>query len=107
MPIGRQVKIVSITGSSSSGSATDIASGHAWIVAIVGPSEGTTYCRLPSGAEVGDVVEVYTDGSQFTHILAPANESYLPNDSPSIGGSAGFGGVFCRKISADTWVWIH
>jgi hypothetical protein len=107
MPIGRQVKIISITGGASSGSATDIDAGHAWIVAIVGASSGSaSACRLPAGAEIGDVVEIYTNGSQQTNIFAPDGESFLnTGTNPSIGSDDG--GVFCRKISASVWVWNH
>jgi len=107
MPIGRQVKIISITGGTSSGTATDIDAGHPWIVAIVGASSGSvSFCKLPDGAEIGDVAEVYSDGSQLTYILAPDSESFLnTGTNPSIGTDEG--GVFCRKISATVWVWNH
>jgi hypothetical protein len=107
MPFGRQITIISIVGGASAGTATDIDQGYPIIVAIVGSSGGSqTYCRLPAAAEIGDIVEIYTDGSSNTSVLAPAGEAFInTSTNPLVGIDEG--GIICRKVSATGWVWIH
>jgi hypothetical protein len=100
MPIGRQIKIISITGGSSS-SPADIDSGNPCIVAIV----NSGYCRLPSGAEIGDIVEVYgAESSGAVFIVPPSSESFIASDAaPHI---IKYGGAFFRKVAATKWAYI-
>lgn len=104
MPIGRRVTIISITGGSSSSSPTDVESGHPWVIAIV--SGGIqNYCRLPSGAEIGDVVEMYSSGDNMSFISPPDGEAFLKSDaSPKVRTDAG---TIFRKVSATKWGFVQ
>lgn len=112
MPIGRQIRIVEFTSgtitaggtSPPSGTPVDIESGHPLIVAIVDPaSGGSGLVRLPSGAQIGDTVEVYTS-SGTAYVFAPESEDYLtsPGGAPVVSGN----GMLFRKISETKWVFI-
>lgn len=104
MPIGRQIPVLSVTGASSSSSPADIESGHPCVIVIVSGSL-QNYCRLPSGAAIGDIVEMYSSGDNMSFILAPDGEAFLKSDaSPKVRTDAG---TLFRKVSATKWGFIQ
>jgi len=104
MPIGRRVKIVSISGNASSGSATEIDQGHPWIVALVANVALPSYCKLPANAEIGDVVEVYPGDTQGGIVVqVPSGESWRGEALPQLAD----GGALCRKVTSTEWAWIR
>src|SRR2546422_4911902 len=103
MPIGRRVTIVSLSGGSSSESATEIEEGHPWTVALISYGGSPSYCKLPANAEIGDVVEIYpTSGSMVVEV--PSGESWITSTAlPQLNTS----GAICRKVSSTEWTYIR
>ncbi|SRR6266849_2014374 len=84
------------------GSATIIVRDSAWTVVMGASADGThNYCMLPSGCDVGDVVEVHDDGSSGfgTNVLPPSGETM-------IGGVSITAPRLFRKVGASTWSYL-
>lgn len=82
---------------SGSSSATIVRSAEVTVVILT--AVGTDYaCNLPSNAEVGDIIEIFsTENNGWV---------YLPSGDTFIDGTASFGwgaSVRVRKVSATEW----
>lgn len=83
-------------------STTTIARSARHTVAVVTVPNGSNYaCNLPSGAEVGDVVEVYFTTSGW--VFAPSGETFVLNGASAMG--CDIGAAF-RKVSSSVWGYI-
>ena len=69
-------------------------------VAIVTTSPGNDKVQLPSGAEIGDVVELVLSGGSGSDTLAPAGEDFFPAGSNSIATNAA---TIMRKVTSTSW----
>lgn len=67
-----------------------------WTVANVTASSGSEFVALPSGCDVGDVVELHAIGSAIS-VSAPSGESLNRGGNPTL-----WSGLF-RKIDTALW----
>lgn len=92
---------------STGGSPTNIPLFHGELIVNVTTSSANIDVRLPAGADIGDVVELYVDTSVSTTL--PNARLYEPSTSETIGGFNGdlheFGvkGVRYRKMTTSNW----
>lgn len=88
------------------GSGTAITRYSGWTVALVATSTGNQAVVLPSDAEIGDLVEVYStlnNGAQAI-VFPPSGQSFLAGFS-SHSALPGDGALF-RYVATDTWACI-
>lgn len=84
------------TSGGSFGSPGVIARDSQWTVANVTASSGADFAALPSGCDIGDVVEVHAIGSAIS-VSAPSGESFNRSSNPTL-----WSGLF-RKIDTALW----
>lgn len=96
---GTTISTLSAQGNDGSGSSTATIVRNSCETIVVLTTNATDYaCNLPSGAEVGDIVEVYpsdvTNGLAFT----PSGEIFLDGST-----SVAFNRARFRKVSSTKW----
>lgn len=96
-----EITLQSVTGGTSGSPATITRDGE-WTVAVVTNSDGGHgYVQLPSGCNVGDVVEVYWLENALTRILTPSGETIVDGSTYTPSAMAMF-----RKVASTQWGFI-
>lgn len=84
-------------------SATEIPKRSGHTVALVQVTANNSGVRLPSGASIGDVVEVHNDaGGFFPYNMYPATGESFFGRGPSVASL----GLIARKVGATVWA-VH
>jgi len=104
---GVAIVSVSATGmSGSDGASIPTVSGHTIVLLScnIGPISNNIYAVLPSGTEIGDLLEVYSvDISQGIPLIVPASgETINSGHTDQISMNSGRGALF-RKTSSTNW----
>lgn len=99
---GVTIDTLAAQGTSASGSTATIFRSAGTTVVILTTTSNDYACNLPSGAEIGDTVEVYpTHGG--VALFTPSGETFV------IDGAAlhqGGPSMICRKVSTTQWVYL-
>lgn len=98
---GTTLQSIAATGTNFAGAAP-ITAPSGYSVVLITPSANNDGVILPSGAEIGDVVETYPVGGTV-NVYAPSGETIAGNASLQLSNPFG---TLIRKTSATNWRYI-